>query len=434
MYSQIQLKAMSRDLAEKVRVVMDNKNMSAAHKNTILDVLQERSDEIADGFKNLDRRKAFDFGADAVDESEFPTHRPGDPMDTQMKAFSSNGYPIARNYGASDSLCLGTEIRKGLMEAGRKRAPFGAQIATKTLPTGALGDFLAGVPGVLPELHMPPIPAGRESFAVETLFPITGMTGLNIDYFQVQQNGAGADAGYAAAVVPEGSLKPQAAVSIVPTQVSAETIAVLQSISNQAFHDYQGLLEVVTMELQRQIIECVNDQLLNSSGSASGGVSTFKGLLQQPAIQTYTAATGETMFDSAILAAAKLRSSGFYVEADSIVVHPDNFATAMTAKSTGSGEYLVGHPAEATASRWWGSLNVVQTTSIAKGTAVIGRFQDSAFVAERAPLTIELGPYGSNANGSDWQTNMLTLRVERRMAFLVTRPQAFAKITLNTTE
>jgi HK97 family phage major capsid protein len=72
----------------------------------------------------------------------------------------------------------------------------------------------------------------------------------------------------------------------------------------------------------------------------------------------------------------------------------------------------------------WGT-RVIVTPAIAQGTALVGAFTTSAQLWRRTGLTVEM----SNSNNDDFEKNMVTVRVEERVALEVARPAGFGKVT-----
>jgi HK97 family phage major capsid protein len=125
-----------------------------------------------------------------------------------------------------------------------------------------------------------------------------------------------------------------------------------------------------------------------------------------------------------------LRSVSF-VEPDAVVINPIDWQTIRLGKDSVNGQYYGGGPftgaygqGPANVSELWG-LKVVVTNAIAQGTALVGGFQECAQVFRRTGITLEM----TNSNVNDFETNLVTLRAEERLALAVYRPAGFGKVT-----
>ena len=84
------------------------------------------------------------------------------------------------------------------------------------------------------------------------------------------------------------------------------------------------------------------------------------------------------------------------------------------------GRYIIGDPQGTIAPRLWG-LPVVASLAMNAGTFLTGAFKYGAQIFDR--MTIEVAI--STENVDNFQTNMITIRAEERLALVVKRPAAF---------
>jgi HK97 family phage major capsid protein len=73
----------------------------------------------------------------------------------------------------------------------------------------------------------------------------------------------------------------------------------------------------------------------------------------------------------------------------------------------------------------WGKP-VIQTPSIAQGTAAVGGFRECGQIFRRQGITVEM----TNTNQDDFINNLITVRAYERLALAVYRPNGFGKVTL----
>jgi HK97 family phage major capsid protein len=125
-----------------------------------------------------------------------------------------------------------------------------------------------------------------------------------------------------------------------------------------------------------------------------------------------------------------IRRVGFF-EPDAIVLHPTDFQT-IRLLTDANGQYYGGGPFTGAygndgvpaADMLWGKI-VVKTVAIPQGTALIGAFKIGCEIYRRQGLTIEM----TNTEGSDFTSNLITIRCETRLASAVVLPLAFCTVS-----
>lgn len=138
-------------------------------------------------------------------------------------------------------------------------------------------------------------------------------------------------------------------------------------------------------------------------------------------------------FDNLLKAKMNIVSATGYVP-DAIIVNPADLQTLLLEKDASTkGQYYMGGPAYAPygGDRYaaslpiWG-MQVVMSNAISSGTAIVGAFKDGASVVTKAGegFRVEV----ANMNEDDFVKNMITVRVEERIAEAVRVPAAFAKV------
>jgi HK97 family phage major capsid protein len=109
---------------------------------------------------------------------------------------------------------------------------------------------------------------------------------------------------------------------------------------------------------------------------------------------------------------------------DGIVLHPANWASSVTAKTTNGDYYGPGMFAALPAPALWG-LPVVPTTAIALGTGLVGAFKTGAQFWKRNEITVQ----ASNSHADYFVRNLVAIRAEQRALLTTYRPSAFCKVT-----
>lgn len=200
-------------------------------------------------------------------------------------------------------------------------------------------------------------------------------------------------------------------------------------ISSEMADDVPFLVSEINNRLLTQLTLFEEDQLLNGDGSGTN----VKGLLRREGLQTKSAANKAENVEALYKAInAVFLKTG--LRADAIVMHPSDYEEIRLTKD-GNGQYLAGGPFTGQYGQGgimqdpplWG-LTVIQTTAIAKGTALVGAGKQGATVYRKGGVRVEV----SNVDGEDFTHNRFTVLAEERLTLAVRRPDAFVKLTLGT--
>ncbi len=301
-------------------------------------------------------------------------------------------------------LTLTEPVMKGLHSAAVSRQ-------TLRVDTKAGADNLTGyVPPTLAPL------VGRivEPTRVATLFPGVALDTPVVTFPQIT-----GQTGNAGPTAPGGE-KPLIGLNTNLLTVPAVKLAGLMTVNDESLQDFPDFSTIVSAELMRSVVMAENTQILTGSGVGTNmlGIVTAAGL-------TRTAAAGESVLDTVEQALTDVRVGSAYAKADGIVIHPADWSALRRAKDT-QGRYLLApDPTESVTPTLWG-CNVIETTDMPQGTAVVGAFALGALLYVRLGMVVQ----ASSESGTNFETNRTTLRCELREALAVTRPAAFCKVTL----
>lgn len=169
-------------------------------------------------------------------------------------------------------------------------------------------------------------------------------------------------------------------------------------------------------------------QLLNGGGQGTD----LLGLLNRPLIQTETqGASPDTSADTIFRAITKVQTATG-LSADGIVINPADYQSLRLAKDGNNQYYGGGFFAGQYGSGGiveqpplWG-LRTIVTAAIGAGTALVGAFQAGATVYRKGGVRVE----STNSDLGKFTTNVITTRIEERVALAVRIPTAFVKVTL----
>lgn len=235
----------------------------------------------------------------------------------------------------------------------------------------------------------------------------------------------------AADMVLEGGAKPQATVETFQRVNEPITkVAVRWKMTDEMLQDQSQVKSWLDNRGVFGVNRKVQQQLLNGNGT----LPQLRGLNQRSGYET-TVVSGSLAGDTGAWATAilaqmtNIRTIGF-TEPNAILVNPLDWAVVQDLKDK-NGQYLNGGPwgrsygnTAPNVTTFWG-LPLVSTLDQPQGTALVGNFSD-AQVWNRQGITVEQ----TNSNEDDFNNNLVSVRVERRLGLAVYRPLSFGKVTL----
>lgn len=217
-----------------------------------------------------------------------------------------------------------------------------------------------------------------------------------------------------AAPVAETTLKPKSEITFDMENTPVRTIAHIFKASRQIMDDAPALASYINARGTYGLKFVEEAQLLNGDGTGQN----LHGILPQATAFTPAfvpdSENGIDRLRLAILQVilAEYPSSGF-------VLNPTDWAQLELTKD-GEGRYIIGQAQGQVSPTLWG-LPVVQTQAMSVGKFLTGAFNLGAQIFDRMDVEVLL----SSENEDDFVKNMLTIRVEERLALAVYRPEAF---------
>jgi HK97 family phage major capsid protein len=103
---------------------------------------------------------------------------------------------------------------------------------------------------------------------------------------------------------------------------------------------------------------------------------------------------------------------------NAILLNPTDWAVIEVLKDT-QGRYLLGNPSSAAAPAIWG-IPVIPTNAVTADTFLVGALDMAATIYNRDGVAVAL----SEEDASNFTTNLVTIRAERRLALGIERPAA----------
>lgn len=223
----------------------------------------------------------------------------------------------------------------------------------------------------------------------------------------------------AADTVAEAAAKPESTLILDEVDEPVRKIATLLPVTDEMLEDVAQIRSYIDSRLGLFVQIAEDDQLLNGTGVAPD----LTGFLNRAGLQAAQALGADTRPDAIYKQVTNIRSNSF-LEPDGLVVNPADWQDIRLAKDS-TGQYFGPGPFDPDGElRLWG-LNVVVTSRIAAGTALVGAFRTAAQVWRRGGITVE----ATNSHGTNFANNITTIRAETRLALAVYRPGAFGTVT-----
>nr|WP_278520791.1 phage major capsid protein [Brucella anthropi] len=216
----------------------------------------------------------------------------------------------------------------------------------------------------------------------------------------------------AAAVVAEGTKKPQSNITFDLVDAKVRVIAHWVKASRQILDDAPQMETLIDGELRYGVALTEENQLLLGDGTGQN----LHGLVPQAtAYEVARNVAGDTRFDTLLHAieqaeVAELPASG-------IILNTSDWY-AMLGIKDGDGNYISGGPLANVPERIW-RLPIVWTNAMSKGEFLVGAFETAATLYDREQTTVEFG-----YENDDFTKNLVTVLAEERLALAVKRPEA----------
>jgi HK97 family phage major capsid protein len=221
----------------------------------------------------------------------------------------------------------------------------------------------------------------------------------------------------AAVEVAENAAKPGSDLALTQRTSNVQKIACWLAASDEQLDDVIGVADYINSRLAHMVALRLDQQILQGNGTAPN----LRGILNVVGIQTTAKTAGEPISDAVARAINMVRSTG-QAEPNAIVMHPNNWVTLQTLRTT-DGLYISGGPWQAGPETLWGKP-VVITSAMVEGVALVGAFDQFSQLAERQRITVKVG-YAAD----DFLSNRKSFVGETRVAVVWYRPQAFATVT-----
>jgi HK97 family phage major capsid protein len=215
--------------------------------------------------------------------------------------------------------------------------------------------------------------------------------------------------------VTEGQGKPYSNLTFELQSTPVRTIAHMFKCSRQILDDAPALASYINRRGVYGLQQKEEAQLLTGNGVGQN----LNGIVPQAtAFSPQFTIAHETPIDRILEAISQAEDSEIPV--NGVVLNKRDWRRITGVKDE-EGRYISGQsPFGLTDPRLWG-VNIVATNAMAQGEFLAGAFQDGATIFDRMDVEVMI----STENDRDFEQNLVSVRIESRLALAVFRPDAF---------
>lgn len=206
--------------------------------------------------------------------------------------------------------------------------------------------------------------------------------------------------------VTQAQAKPESSLTFTTKNFVIETVAHWLKITEQLAADAPAVVDYVNRRLRHGLAAKIEAQIVAGDGTSPN----LAGLTDSGNYTAYSlAASGDNLHDAANKAKYAMWAATGEAP-DTVVVNPADWGAEERAREGSSGMYLFGGLTMA-------GMQVVMSTSVSSGNILVMNVNQGVVIFERQGATVEIG-----RTGSDFTSNLLTIRAEERLALAVLRP------------
>lgn len=254
----------------------------------------------------------------------------------------------------------------------------------------------------------------RQVLAIESLF---GKINIDVNAYQYIKYGFTTTlTATGPAVVSEGSAKPESNYSGIIKTGTIKTLAHWTKMTEQMIADNGNIVAFINDDMQYQLNKVIDAQIVNGSGSGQ-----LEGLSASGNYTDYITGagidTGDTVIDLILKVKTKMEAAN--IRNISLLLNPVDWCKVLCSKNVNK-DYLIPGIVDIPQQRIWG-VPVILSGSVTSGKFHMGNFYEGGKIFERQGVTVEMA-----RSGDDFEKNLMTLRVERRLDFAVVQPKALA--------
>ena len=244
---------------------------------------------------------------------------------------------------------------------------------------------------------------------VRSLLPV-GTISQGLFTFPAETGGEGAPA-----VQTQGSAKAQVDFDITMTNAPAQVIAGYVKISRQMLDDVPAMTSFLQSRLLEKYLVAEDAQLLSGSGVSPN----LTGILT---VASAFAGAATVDVEQLVQAIAQVESTNY--NASGILINPLDWANIVNTKNVNSAYSLPGSTIVTNDGQLSiAGIPVFKSTAIAADTFLVGDWAMGAQIMQRDGISVQFSEF----DGNNFTENMITVRVEARIAFPIYYAGAFVK-------
>ncbi|RYX80481.1 phage major capsid protein [bacterium] len=219
-----------------------------------------------------------------------------------------------------------------------------------------------------------------------------------------------------AAIVPEGSTKPEAALRFREQLFSMAKIAVTLPVTDEQLSDVPQVRGIIDNRLALMVRQKEDGYLLNNTA-----INGFDGFLQKTGVQTR--AMGTDPLPTAVLdLMTSIEYEPGFASVTGLIMNPKDWQGYVSYQLS-TGAYLVGSPSDAAITTMWG-MPIIRTNRMPQGKALLGDFRSYSEILRREELSIRVGYINT-----DFVDNIQRILAEERVSLEIFRASAFGIVT-----
>lgn len=214
----------------------------------------------------------------------------------------------------------------------------------------------------------------------------------------------------------EGAQKPQFGLALQETSVRAQWIAGFMKMSVNLLDDVEGMTTFLQSRLPEKLLRVEDEQILDGNGVGSN-------LLGLQSVGNFTAAAAASTNRAETLVNAISQLENLDMEANGILLNPADWYTLWLYKGSTSGDYtLPVNLVERTGGQMFiAGVPVFRSTAERALDYLVGDWNMGANFITREPARVEF----FREDGTNVQTNQITVRIEERVALPVYNNYSF---------
>ena len=282
--------------------------------------------------------------------------------------------------------------------------------------TGSAGSLVTNqrLPGIVDILQRPVV--------ITDFVPTSPTTSDTIEYVrETTFTNNAAFVAEATATTGTSGLKPESALAYDVQTQPVKTMAHWIPITNRMLADAPALRGLINARLLLGLDLALESQIIDGDGAGENltGILRTEGILIQ-------GKGSDSEVDALYKARTQVMVTGL-ARPSGYVIHPNDWQTIRLSRENSAtatlGAYLYGPPSVQGPMTLWG-LPVAEALGIPENTALVGDFALGSMIFDREQSQIRTGLINDQ-----FVRNMQTILAELRMALVIFRPSAFAKIT-----